>query len=504
MSKLVFIDEKGKLFGLINLLDLIVLFSVLVLLYLGSSAYLALKTSVPEIVDFSPRQINNEKASKVILILKNNRRIGSAKFTMIPHGFVGERIHPSTSFDKRKRNEVTVSIPAGISPGNYLFELELVVLDVLNRQSLNVIHFANPIAIEQKKGEEVGLYYPWPIEVDVLLPGDSAIIRKQLEVGDTMADSRGRLIAEVLSIRPSRSSDTLNLTGKAWRKREVLYEGAITARMRLQPEILDNQLAFQGKIISAGERLKFNTDSLSLDGYIIGKGDVKYQKIDKGWEVLAEVVMLGITKENVTMLKPKFTQIDESGNIWAEVLEVTQEESQSKNSLKNVVVRVFLNCDNREGKLYCQDRLIEPGAFLNFSLKNQAVTGLMRKIFSPAWIRVMVEFKNVTPEVAPLLRGGVKEEGTGQEVTMSIEKIISSHPSYSYHPTYPLAGPFEDGKRTYIGHPENRDIKCLLRIKAIRVGKRVYYNKKQLLINSPIIFQTSTWRLNGEITQFTF
>ena len=36
MAKKVIIDEKGKLFGLINLLDLIVLISLLVLVYLGS------------------------------------------------------------------------------------------------------------------------------------------------------------------------------------------------------------------------------------------------------------------------------------------------------------------------------------------------------------------------------------------------------------------------------------------------------------------------------------
>ncbi len=499
MSKIAIIDEKGKLFGLINLLDLIVLFSLLVLLYLGSSAYLALKTSVPQIVDFSPKQINNEKASKVILILKNDRRIGSAKVTMIPYGFAGERIHPSTSFDKRKRTEVTVSIPAGVSPGNYLVELELVVLDVLNRQLSHVVHFSEPIAIEQKAVE---LYYPWPIEVDVLLPGDSAIIRKQLKVGDTMADSRGMLIAEVISIRPSRSSDTLNLTGKPWWKKGVPDKGAITARMRLQPEILDNQLAFQGKIISAGERLLFNTDSLSLDGYIIGKGDVKYQKTDKGWEVLAEVVMLGITKENATMLKPKFTQIDESGNIWAEVLELTQEESQIKGSYKNIVVRMFLNCDSRKGKLYCQNVLIEPGALLNFSLKGQTVTGLVRKIFPPVWVKVIVEFRNVTPEVAAYLRGGVKEEILGRVATMSIEEVISRRPSRYYHPTYPLSGPIRDGIRTFAAHPVNRDVKCRMKMKGFRVGKRIFYNRVQLFLDSPIVFETSTWKLNGVISQF--
>ena len=500
MSKIAIIDEKGKLFGLINLLDLIVLFSLLVLLYLGSSAYLALKTSVPQIVDFSPKQINNEKASKVILILKNDRRIGSAKVTMIPYGFAGERIHPSTSFDKRKRNEVTVSIPAGVSPGNYLVELELAVLDVLNRQLSHVVHFSEPIVI---KGEEVALYYPWPIEVDVLLPGDSAIIRKQLKVGDTMVDSRGMLIAEVLSIRPSRSSDTLNLTGKAWRKREVLYEGAITARMRLQPEILDNQLAFQGKTISAGERLKFNTDSLSLDGYIIGKGDVKYQKTDKGWEVLAEVVMLGITKENATMLKPKFTQIDESGNIWAEVLELTQEESQIKGSYKNIVVRMFLNCDSHQKRIYCQNVLIEPGALLNFKLGQQQVIGIIRQVTNPDWIKVIVELHNVTPEVEAYLRRGVKEEVTGREVTMEIEKIVSKQPSINYQPNYySIGGPIQEGKRTYVAHPENKDVKCRMKMKGFRVDKRIFYNRVQLFLDSPIVFETSIWKLNGVISQF--
>lgn len=499
MSKLVFIDEKGKLFGLINLLDLIVLFSVLVLLYLGSSAYLALKTSVPEIVNFSPRQIGNEKVSKVILILKNDRRIGSAKFTMIPHGFAGERIHPPASFDKRKRNEVTVSIPAGLAPGNYLFELELVVLDVLNRQLSHVVHFSEPIAIEQKA---VGLYYPWPIEVDVLVPGDSAIIRKQLKVGDTMADSRGRQIAKVISIRPSRSSDTLNLTGKPWWKKGIPDKGAITARVRLQPEILDNQLAFQGKIISAGERLKFNTDSLSLDGYIIGKGDVKYQKTDKGWEVLAEVVMLGITKENAKMLKPKFTQIDESGNIWAEVLEVTQEESQFKNSLKNVVVRVFLNCISHQGRIYCQNVLIEPGAFLIFNLGKQKVSGIIRQVTNPGWISVIVAFDNLTPNIFKLLRSGVREEVEGKKATMEIVRVVSSQPSVAYHPTWGIGGPIKDGIRSIAAHPQNRDVKCKLKINAYRIRNRIYYNRSQLLLNSSIVFETSTWKLNGVISQF--
>jgi len=493
MAKTVIIDEKGKLFGLINLLDLIVLIALLVLVYLGSSAYLALKTSDPQLVDFSPKQINNEKANKVTLVLKNDRIIGSAKITMIPHGFAGAKIQLPTTFDKRNRNQVTVVVPADAAPGSYLFELELAVSDVLNRQSSNLLRLATPIAVMQK----VGRPYPWPVEVDVFFPGDSTVISKQLKAGDRMSDSHGRQIAEILSIRPSKPSDILNLE-------EAPDKGGITARVSLQPEILEKQLAFQGKAIDTGQQIKFNTESAAVAGYITGRGEVKYQKVDKGGEVLAEVVMMGITKENAGLLKPKAVQIDESGNVWAEFLELTQEESLTKGPFRNTVARMFLNCDNREGGLYCQDRLIEPGAFLAFSLKNQAVTGLVRKIYRPAWIRVMVEFQNVTPEIAPLLRGGVKEEGTGQEVTMSIDKVISSRSSYNYQRPYPLLGPIEDGKRTFIGHPENRDIECQLRIKAIRTGKRIYYNKERLLINSPIIFQTSTWSSGGQITRFIF
>ena len=383
MAKIVIIDEKGKLFGLINLLDLIVLIALLVLLFLGSSAYLALKTSDPQIVNFSPKRINNEKANNVTLVLKNDRRIGSAKVTMIPHRFAGERIQPRTSVVKAKRNEITVSIPAGVPSGNYLFELELVVLDALNRQSTNVLNFTQPLVIEQKKEvvQKASDLYPWSIEVDVLFPGDSAILQQQLKVEDTMADGHGRLIAEVLAIRPSRSSDTLNLAGKPWRKEEIPYKGGLTARLRLQPEILQNQLAFQGKAISAGQQIKFNIESTSLAGYVTGKGDLKYQKVTKGWEVLAEVLMLGVNQGNAGIIRPKYTQTDGSGVVWAEIIEVTEEESQIKESYRNVAVQMFLDCSIRQGRLCCQNVLIEPGAFLNFPLKNQTVTGIVKRIF---------------------------------------------------------------------------------------------------------------------------
>jgi len=509
MAKIVIIDEKGKLFGLINLLDLIVIISLLVLLYLGSSAYLALKTSTPQLVDFSPKRINNEKANSVTLVLKNDRRIGSAKVTMIPHRFEGERLQPRTSIVKAKRNEITVSIPAGAAAGNYLFELELVVFDALNRQSTHVLNFSKPLVIEQEKElvieqeKEVDLY-PWPIEVDVLFPGDSSIIKKQIKTGDTMEDSHGRLIAEVLSVRSSRSSDTLNLAGKPWKQEEIPDQRGLTARLRLQPEILENRLAFQGNTIGAGQQIKFNTGSTALEGYIIGKAEVKYQKINKGQEVLADVLMLGVRQENINIIKPNYTQIDHSGAVWAEIIEVTEEESRIRESYRNVEVRMLLNCYIHNRRFYCQKVLIEPGAILNFTLKRQTVTGLVQKIFYPQWIKVVVEFKNVTPEIAELLRGGIREEVSGRSATMSIEKIISSHPSYSYNPILSMEGPPVDGKRTFLGHPENRDIKCLMNIKAIRAGKKVYYNKEQLMISSSIVFQTSTWRCGGEIIQFLF
>ena len=355
MAKIVIIDEKGKLFGLINLLDLIVLIALLVLLYLGSSAYLALKTSVPQIVDFSPKQINNQTANSVTLVLKNDRRIGSARVTMIPHRFEGERIQLATSIVKAKRNEIKVSIPAGVPSGNYLFELELVVFDALNRQSTNVLNFTQPLVIEQKQVvvQKAADLYPWSIEVDVLFPGDSAIVKKQIKPGDTMADGQGRPIAEVLSIRAARSSDTLSLAGKPWRNGEIPYKGGVTARLRLQLEILKNQLAFQGNTISAGQQIKFSTESTALTGYVTGKGDLKYQKVAKEWEVLAEVLMLGVNQGNTGIIKLNYTQTDGSGVVWAEIVEVTEEGSRMKESYRNVAVQMFLNCSIRKGRLYC-------------------------------------------------------------------------------------------------------------------------------------------------------
>jgi len=509
MAKIFFIDEKGRLFGLINLLDLIVLLSLLIILYLGLSAYLALKSGVPQIVDFSPKQIANDKVNNITLVLKNDRRIGSTKVTMIPHDFVGERILPPTSFEKRTRNEITVSVPAGVPSGNYLFELELVIHDVINRQSLHVISLDKPIKIEQKQAVEVvetkpGYpLYPWPVEVDVLFPLNAGNKNELLKAEDRMVDTHDRVIAEIISIRASRSSDTLNLTGKPGWQGKSSFKGSKTARMRLIPEIVQNRLTFQGKLIAAGEQFNFQKDNAVLEGYIIGKGSVNFQRIGRSLEVLAEIVLLGIQKQHANFLKPKSVQIDDSGQAWAEILEITNRESKIKDSQKNLVVRMFINCFYRKGRLFCQNVLVEQGAVLNFTFGNQQVSGFIRKITYPEWINVEVQLNNVTPDQVLLLRKGVQEEVEGREATIEIEKIVSEQPSINYiNPYYSLGGLGPEGKRTWLPHPSNKDIKCRFKIKGFRVGKRIFYNRTQLFLDSPIIFETSTWKLSGVLSQF--
>ena len=132
------IDEKGRLYGKINVFDLLVLIVLLVMLYLGISLALALRGPSLEITAIAPEQIQKGTVSEIELSLTNDRQVVSGQVRLVPANFTGETVQLTPTFGYGERKKLTFTPPPNLPPGQYQVELELITQDALRRKSTDV------------------------------------------------------------------------------------------------------------------------------------------------------------------------------------------------------------------------------------------------------------------------------------------------------------------------------------------------------------------------------
>jgi len=186
------IDEKGRLFGLINLLDLVLLIGVVILLYLGATVYLIYRQPVLTMKDITPKQIEVGQSQLFTLTLANERRLAAARIRLIPKDFQGGMVQLEGRTDKRRRNIVTFTVPPEVQPGQYQIELEVVTEDIFNRralyttrsdeQVLQVLTIKPELVVVEERGK-----YFWPMELEVFFPSEQKAATAGLRPGTEVA-----------------------------------------------------------------------------------------------------------------------------------------------------------------------------------------------------------------------------------------------------------------------------------------------------------------------------
>ena len=269
------IDEKGRLFGLINLLDLILLIGVVILLYLGATIYLIYRQPVLTMKGITPKQIEVGQSQLCTLSLANERVLKAARIRLIPKDFQGGMVQLEGQADHRgvTRDVVTFTVPPEVQPGQYQIELEVVTMDIFTREALYTTRSDEQILTVNPKPpspppkvEERGKYF-WPMELEVFFPPEQKAATAGLRPGAEVAGLSGGFTASVLSVRGSRSTDTLSLTGKPWWDTAISYRGGRVARMRAEVDFVDLP-SFQQKVLSSGGQLDMNYGEQDITGYL--------------------------------------------------------------------------------------------------------------------------------------------------------------------------------------------------------------------------------------------
>ena len=458
------IDEKGRLFGLINLLDLILLIGVVILLYLGASVYLIYRQPVLTMKGITPKQIEVGQSQLCTLSLANERVLKAARIRLIPKDFQGRTVQLEGRADPRgvTRDVVTFTVPPEVQPGQYQIELEVVTMDIFTREALYTTRRDEQLLTIKPKSppkvEERGKYF-WPMELEVFFPPEQKSATAGLRPGAEVAGLSGGFTASVLSVRGSRSTDTLSLTGKPWWDTAIPYRGGRVARMRAEVDFVDLP-SFQHKVLSSGGRLDIRHGEQDLTGYLLGMVAIEPQLPDNlvRWEV--NLIMLSLNDAQKQALKANAMQIDpNSGLVLAQVIQVSSRKGSPwwkvvpatepgkiapKSSPSNIVVRMNILCELKDGRAYFRGVPVKQEALLSFELGGQRMVGTVLTTEEPVAIRFNVLFPAVPRQVAAQIkRGMLVYDPKTMEPLGTIRQVLASKPvelPYSFKAEYRKLG----------------------------------------------------------------
>ena len=140
------IDQQGRLFGLINVLDLIVLLACLILGYMGVMLYGAVRDEKATVVGIVPQWTYSDQTTEVLVVMDNNEIITGASGVLLSC-VGGKRMDVRTTYDKRRRKYVGVMVLKGTPCGRYRLELTVTTMDVLGRRSVQRLLPADELLI---------------------------------------------------------------------------------------------------------------------------------------------------------------------------------------------------------------------------------------------------------------------------------------------------------------------------------------------------------------------
>lgn len=430
------IDDKGRLFGRINLLDLAVMIGVLAVLYVGVSAWIALRQQPMLLLEITPSQITSGKPVKVTVKLQNERYIQSARLHLISDQPGAATTTLSGVVRPSVRDQAAFTIPADLPAGNYSLELEAQVLDVFHRQSLQTVRNAKlklvvadeVIAIPVEKVEVA--FNPkclWKLEFKAALLS-ATDEPPQLIAGNSL-ECRDGMILTLLEIEQGLSADVLDKLPEDKREKAfALASLEVTASF----EHLENLLAGLESSISLSCR-----DSL-VEAIAIGK---IFTELDMLF-YLDGTSQNGLLEKNAALatdgdratavVLENYGQVD---NPWLSAAAV-QLDQNNRQAFTVAKIR-FESRPEKDGLFFGSTRL-EPNRLLTFKPNGTRISGGIIGSAQPdlsTTVRVMLD--NVPAHLAPLIKKGVKVTNAKGNLNGGVLKRILAIAPLEIMPTSP-------------------------------------------------------------------
>ena len=399
------IDEKGRLFGKINVIDfLVILFSFCFIptFYFGYKAFskkepvltekpkvlaeievncklIKLEPGILELIRVGDKEI--DKNGKVIgeIVLVGDSTFYQEKFYIGPDIF----LTGTNSRLKELYARLRLTVEAR---GNSIYYKDMQITAnspiefKTNKYTVSAILLKED-PLKAVKTDRIDLYVVFKGLVDKTL--------KMIAVGDKMFNQEGKVIAEILEIgRIDNDAYDINLGGGNFVLGEDSIRKQINVKIRLLSEITgENELYFNGKQVLHNSLIEFKTDKYTLMGKISKIYERPIASFKEAW-VRTEVEFSGIIPEVAKVISQKDMEKDPTGrtvailreilvNKYSELLITKENKFISVNHpfLKDLVLNLDFLCIEKDGILYFKNYPVKMGNSITFTTDLYSLTG---------------------------------------------------------------------------------------------------------------------------------
>jgi len=400
------IDEKGKLFGKINIIDFLVILFFFCLLPIFYFGYKVL-TKKPIQVE-KPRQVTDVNISCKFIKVEpqtleqikvgdkeiNDKGVVTGEIIWIgdssPYQYKfnigsGELINMEDSV--LKELFARIKLKAEIKENGLFFNSTQVLINspIVFKTNKYEITFL-PVREGSEKQEIKEIKEIKELDLFATFKGLSEDAVQLISIGDEELDSEGNVIAKILNIgTPINDTFEVNLGANNFINVEDSTKKQIIVRLRLKTGIGNNgQIYFNNQQLTNNSPFVFKTDKYEVKGIVSEKEVIKEK-----WAKL-RVKFTGLMPELATLVKQGDVDKDRDGNVKGRIKDVISNKPANISVLtilenkyitlqdpyqKEIIAILDLLCKEKNGILYFKDYPIKVGNIINFTADIYSMSG---------------------------------------------------------------------------------------------------------------------------------
>ncbi len=522
------IDEKGKLFGKINIIDFMVilfLFCMLPAFYFGYKilnrgaavpvevektsidVYAAFKNLTPEaaeLISIGDKEID-DGGNVIGEILAVNR---------IEPNFIEIVLGEGNTIVKEdaQKKQVTVKMNlVGRLDGNDIFykENKIKIGSTIDFKT-DKYEAKGIIALEVSRTAEVSKAGFNAMNLSLLFKNLSPEIANLISVGDFEADKSGNTIAKVLTVgRPEPYSYKVDLGGGNYITRTDPQKKQLLTKVEIMGRIEGNAFYFRDKRIALDSEIEFNTNKYDIKGIVI-KEPVSVKPSVK-LPINVDFLFKNLSPEIANLISVGDFEADKSGNTIAKVLTVGRPEPYSYKvdlgggnyitrtdpQKKQLLTKVEIMGRIEGNAFYFKDKRIALDSIIEFDTNKYKIEGVVSK--EPAsvkrvdkkWVALKVKFTNLMPELAVLINEGDEERELSGELVAKVTSILSNEAADVVIQ--------QGGGMEVVKHPINKDVILSIEALCTRAQKGLLFRESRIKVGNNLSLQTEKYDIEGII-----
>jgi len=395
------IDEKGRLFGRINIIDFLAalfLVGLLPMFYFGHKIF----TAKPKIVAIEYSSYDIVMLCKLIKVEPNTVKlisVGDKEYA--PEGVIGEII----SVEEVAPYSVELNTGAGESVIKEDQNYKTVVARIKLRVSLKnseiyykdkKFYIGSPLDFKTDKYSatiipisESEYFTEKDLDLYIVLKDVDSNLLPLIGLGDKEIEPSGKAIAEILSIgKVENNSFTFNLGSNTFLRAEDALRKQVTVKMRLRCQIGQNdQVYFKGKKIGYSLPIEFNTEKYRIKGIVTQTFEMPLRASKETW-VSIQVKFTGVIPEVSNLIKEGDSAANIAGDISGKLTRIISNKQSEILSMqgaelitvkhpfyKDVLVWLDILCLEVNGNYYFNNLLIKIGNTFNFTTNLYNISG---------------------------------------------------------------------------------------------------------------------------------